>query len=86
MNERMTFCLSNRCEIGHTEQEINAMVRFIILLSALVLATTVSAQEPKAVKTVKTTQSLNDTALCEVKDDGNVAIGWEEVEALAASK
>jgi hypothetical protein len=45
-----------------------------------------SAQEPKAVKTVKVTQSLNDTALYEVKDDGMVLIDWDEVESLAASK
>jgi hypothetical protein len=34
----------------------------------------------------KITQSLNDTALYEVKDDGTVLIDWDEVEALAASK
>jgi hypothetical protein len=49
-------------------------------------ATAVSAQEPKAIKTVKVTQSLNDTTLYEVKDDGTVLIDWAEVEALAASK
>ena len=47
---------------------------------------TASAQEPKAIKTVKVTQSLNDTALYEVKNDGTVLIDWDEVEALAASK
>jgi hypothetical protein len=46
----------------------------------------VSAQEPKTVKTVRVTQSLNDTAIYEVKDDGSVLIDWAEVEALAASK
>jgi hypothetical protein len=48
--------------------------------------TTASAQEPKAVKTVRVTQSLNVTAIYEVKDDGSVLIDWAEVEALAASK
>ena len=64
------------------------MARSIILLSALVLTTVtvVSAQEPKVVRTVKVTQSLNATALYEVKDDGTVLIDWAEVKALAASK
>ena len=54
--------------------------------TSIALIAVVSAQEPKAVKTVKVTQSLNDTALYEVKDDGTVLIDWDEVEALAASK
>jgi hypothetical protein len=62
------------------------MARFVILLSALILTTAASAQQPKAVKTVRVTQSLNDTAIYEVKDDGSVLIDWAEVEALAASK
>jgi hypothetical protein len=62
------------------------MARFVILLSALILTTAASAQQPKAVKTVRVTQPLNDTALYEVKDDGTVLIDWAEVEALAASK
>jgi hypothetical protein len=62
------------------------MVRRIVLLASILFLTAVSAQEPKAVKTVKITQSLNDTALYEVKDDGTVLIDWAEVEALAASK
>ena len=62
------------------------MTRYMALLSALAFTTVASAQEPKAVKTVKITQPLNDTALYEVKDDGTVLIDWDEVEALAASK
>ena len=54
--------------------------------TSIALIAVVSAQEPKAVKTVKVTQSLNDTALYEVKGDGTVLIDWDEVEALAASK
>jgi hypothetical protein len=54
--------------------------------TSIALIAVVSAQEPKAVKTVKVTQSLNDTALYEVKDDGTVLIDWDEVEALAARK
>jgi hypothetical protein len=61
-------------------------MRRMVLFAMLVLATASAAQEPKAVKTVKITQSLNDTALYEVKDDGTVLIDWDEVEALAASK
>jgi hypothetical protein len=38
------------------------MSRYIPILVLLAI-TTASAQEPKAVKTVKVTQSLNDTAL-----------------------
>lgn len=56
------------------------MARFIVIFLALAFATVASAQEPKAIKTVKVTQSLN------VKDDGTVLIDWAEVEALAASK
>ncbi|GEC16480.1 hypothetical protein [Nitrobacter winogradskyi] len=55
-------------------------------LFLLLAITASSAQEPKAIKTVKVTQSLNDTALYEVKDDGTVLIDWAEVEAFAASK
>jgi hypothetical protein len=62
------------------------MTRYAALLTPLLFLTAVSAQEPKAIKTVKVTQSLNDTALYEVKDDGTVLIDWAEVEALAASK
>lgn len=63
------------------------MLRLLILIVAIgvpIVAT--SAQEPKAVKTVKVTQSLTDTALYEVREDGTVLVDWEEVEALAASK
>lgn len=62
------------------------MARFIVIFLALAFAATASAQEPKAVKTVRVTQSLNETALYEVKDDGTVLIDWAEVEALAASQ
>jgi hypothetical protein len=62
------------------------MARRIVLLASILFLTTAFAQEPKAVKTLKITQSLNDTALYEVKDDGTVLIDWAEVEALAASK
>jgi hypothetical protein len=61
-------------------------MRRMVLLAAIVFVTTAFAQEPKAVKTVRVTQSPNDTALYEVKDDGTVLIDWNEVEALAASK
>lgn len=61
------------------------MSRYMPLLVLFVI-TTASAQEPKAIKTIKITQSLNDTALYEVKDDGTVLIDWDEVEALVASK
>lgn len=60
-------------------------MRYAILLAVLTLFTGTFAQEPKAITTVKITQSLNDTALYEVKDDA-VLIDWDEVEALAASK
>jgi hypothetical protein len=56
------------------------MARIIVIFLALAFAAVASAQEPKAIKTVKVTQSLN------VKDDGTVLIDWAEVEALAASK
>lgn len=59
-------------------------VTFVVLVAFTIAAA--SAQEPKAVKTVKVTQPLNDTALYEVKDDSTVLIDWDEVEALAASK
>jgi hypothetical protein len=63
------------------------MFRSIVGLAMFVtFMTTAFAQEPKAVKTVKITQSLNDTAVYEVKDDGTVLIDWDQVEALAASK
>ncbi|MDR6304682.1 hypothetical protein GGQ85_002394 [Nitrobacter vulgaris] len=62
-------------------------MRHVVLVTVLAFSTAVaSAQEPKAIKTVKVTQSLDDTALYEVKDDGTVLIDWAEVEALAASK
>lgn len=61
------------------------MSRYMPLLVLFVI-TAASAQEPKAIKTIKITQSLNDTALYEVKDDGTVLIDWDEVEALVASK
>lgn len=62
------------------------MTRCIVLLTLTAFIGGASAQEPKAVKTVKVTQSLSDTALYEVKEDGTVLVDWEEVEALAASK
>lgn len=62
------------------------MLHRVVLLAALAYVTTASAQEPKPIKTVKVIQSLNDTALYEVKDDGTVLIDWDEVEAFAASK
>jgi hypothetical protein len=57
-----------------------------VLTAAILFLTVASAQEPKAVKTVKVIQSLNDTPLYDVKDDGTVLIDWDEVEALAGSK
>ncbi|WP_425905661.1 hypothetical protein [Nitrobacter sp. TKz-YC02] len=62
------------------------MTRYAALLASILFLTAASAQEPKSIKTVKVTQSLNDTALYEVKNDGTVLIDWDEVEALAASK
>ncbi|WP_425905477.1 hypothetical protein [Nitrobacter sp. TKz-YC02] len=62
------------------------MTRYAALLASILFASTATAEEPKAVRTVKITQSLNNTALYEVKDDGTVLIDWAEVEALAASK
>jgi hypothetical protein len=46
------------------------MTRYAALLASLLFLTAATAQEPKAVKTAKVMQSLNDTALYEVKDDG----------------
>jgi hypothetical protein len=62
------------------------MSRYISLLLLSITTVTASAQEPKSIKTVKVTQSLNATALYEVKEDGTVLIDWDEVEAFAASK
>jgi hypothetical protein len=64
----------------------NDLLLSLSLLFVAAFADISSAQEPKAVKTVKVTQSLSDTALYEVKEDGAVLIDWDEVEALAASK
>ena len=53
-------------------------VAFTVTAVATLMALTAAAtaHEPKAVKTVKVTQSLNDTALYEVKEDGTVLIDW----------
>jgi hypothetical protein len=62
------------------------VARHIVLTASILFLTVASAQEPKSIKTVKVTQSLNDTALYEVKNDGTILIDWDEVEALAVSK
>lgn len=62
------------------------MARHIVLTASILLLIVASAQETRSIKTVKITESLNDTALYEVKDDGTVLIDWDEVEALVASK
>lgn len=76
---RVPHTIENRKTIGDRKFHV-------ALYTVLLLSLTATAQDPKAVKTVKVTQSLNDTALYEVKEDGTVLIDWDEVESLAVSR